>query len=135
MDELELETENVTTILSSVKSALAIEESIDDYDHDLIVYINAAIFRLNSLLPTEFALVSVDGDTVLDSIFNDEAVIPKRINSVYNTILTLIILEVRNFFNPHKSSSIQKVYDETIKEYQYSLMATIESALWEVYDE
>lgn len=117
------------TILSSIKSALAIEDSIDDYDHDLINYINASIFKINTVVPSSYELGLVDDDTELKNIFYNTNTISDK-DPVFNTILTIMILMVRNYFNPSKSSSVQKIYEDSINELLFSLMITLEQKVY-----
>lgn len=108
-----------TSILTSIKSMLGIEEEYTIFDNDLIIYINSAISTLYQI-----GLASADGFTITgaDETWTD-------LLSGYSNIETvkaLLYLQVRKIFDPPQSQSTMAAIDAQISELQWRLNVEVD---------
>lgn len=108
-----------TSILTSIKSMLGIEEEYTIFDNDLIIYINSAISMLYQI-----GLESADSFTITgkDETWAD-------LLSGYSnieTVKTLLYLQVRKIFDPPQSQSTMTAIDAQIGELQWRLNVEVD---------
>ena len=108
-----------TSILTSIKSMLGIEESYTIFDNDLIIYINSAISVLYQI-----GLESAESFTITgaDETWND-------LLSGYSnieTVKSLLYLRVRKIFDPPQSQSVMSAIDAQISELEWRLNTEVD---------
>jgi hypothetical protein len=108
-----------TSILTSIKSMLGIEESYTIFDNDLIIYINSAISVLYQI-----GLESAESFTITgtDETWNDLLGGYSNIE----TVKPLLYLRVRKIFDPPQSQSVMSAMDAQISELEWRLNAEID---------
>ena len=105
------------SILNTIKSLLGINEDINAFDGELIVHINSvlSILRQLGIGPPDGFAISGESDS-WDEFIGDN---PIRLNAVK----TYVYMRVKLLFDPPSSSSAEKAFDETIKEFEWRLNA------------
>lgn len=100
-----------SSILTSVKKTLGIEDEYTDFDLDIIMAINTS---LNSL--TQIGVGPKNGFQIEDksASWNDFIKNDKRLNMVK----TYVNAKVRLIFDPPQLSSVTECLKETIREYE-----------------
>ncbi len=100
-------------ILESVKDALEIAPSVDDFDDELITSINTACLTLAQLGvgPTEPVRVVSGGDVTWDA-FN--------LSSTAG-IETYVVLKTKRIFDPTASGTVKSARDEVMRELLFRL--------------
>jgi hypothetical protein len=107
------------SILTSIKTQLALMPEDESFDRELVIFINAAFARL-----TQLGVGPIEGFSIQDdSTTWDEYVVDitqEEMAKVY------IYLKVKTLFDPPTNSSLSKAMEEQIKEYEYLLKVEAE---------
>ena len=107
------------SILTSIKTQLALMPEDESFDNELIIFINAAFARLTQLGVGPTTGFSIQDDsTTWDEFVVD--ITQEEMAKVY------IYLKVKTLFDPPTNSSLAKAMEEQIKEYEYLLKVEAE---------
>lgn len=103
-----------TSILTSVKKGLSLEESETHFDDELIMHINSVFTTLNQLAVGPEIAFEITGDTETWEDF---------IGNIYNinSVKTYMVLSVRLIFDPPATSFVITAFENKIKEYEWRL--------------
>lgn len=101
------------TILSSIKKLLGLIEDYDQFDVDILIYINSAISSLTQIGvgPTEGFIV--DSMTTWSDYLGN--------NSKLELVKTYIYLKTKLLFDPPMSSSVTEIINTQLKEYEWRI--------------
>lgn len=104
------------SILNSVKKMLGIEPEITDFNTDLIVNINSAIFILsqNGIGPSSGYLVIDETNTYEDYLGEDK-------KELYDPVAMYLFLNSKIIFDPPASSIVMEALKETKRELEWRL--------------
>lgn len=102
------------SILGSVKKLLGIN-NVDDFNQDIIIYINSAISVLRQLGvgPTKSFIITGEDETYTDYLGENSEEI--------SMVKQYFYCKVRKIFDPPTSGSVMSSLDETIKELEWRL--------------
>ena len=107
------------SILTSIKTQLALMPEDESFDKELIIFINAAFARL-----TQLGVGPHEGYRIIDDTNTwDEFVVDitqEEMSKVY------VYLKVKSLFDPATNSSLSKHMEEQIKEYEWLLKVEAE---------
>ena len=111
------------SILTTIKKMLGIHEEIEDFDMDLIVFINSALAELNQLGigPKDGFQISGKEET-WKQLYNGR--------KIFNDIKTYIFLKVKVIFDPPQVASLNSAYENQLKEVTWRLNTKRESEEW-----
>ena len=107
-------------ILTTIKKMTGIEEGLDAFDSDIMVFINSAFSTLNQLgagPPQGFAIV--DGSECWDDYSKDLVLI--------GFVKTYIATRVKKTFDPPASTALLKAMDETVDELTWRIIVQLET--------
>lgn len=112
-----------TSILTSVKKNLGIDEAYTVFDHDILTYINGAFSTLTQLGvgPAEGYAIEDDTPTWSDFIGED----PR-----YNSVKTYVTLKVRMLFDPPQTSYLLEAMTHQIEELEWRINVYREETGW-----
>lgn len=113
-----------TSILTSTKKILGIDEAYTVFDLDILTHINTAFSTLASLGVGPESGFMIEDDTAEWSEF-----IPPTDNE-YNSIKTYVWLKVRQLFDPPTTSYLIAAFNDAIKEIEWRLNVHRESTEW-----
>ena len=115
----------MTSILQSVKKALGLSESYEQFDADIMMHINSVLSILQQLGvgPREGFMLE-NKDTAWDEYIED----PLR----FNMVKSYIYLKVRMLFDPPTTSYLVTAMEKQITEYEWRLNNARENVLWGV---
>lgn len=103
------------SILTSIKKLLGIAETDENFDHDIIMHINAAFAVLNQLgVGPKDGLYIEDADSNWDEFTDDDP----RLNFVKD----YVYCKVRVIFDPPSSGAAMDVLKQAISEYEWRAM-------------
>lgn len=108
------------SILTSVKKLLGIPEECEEFDADIIMHINSALFTLCQLgigPESPFVIFSQD-ETYADFLGDFE--------SIYQPVKTYLYYKARLGFDPPSSTSVIACIEEMTKETEWRLRAMSE---------
>lgn len=112
----------VTSILTSIKKLLGLDESYTVFDVDIMMHINSALATLNQLgIGPEFGFTIEDAGPTWDEFLG----IDQRLNPVK----TYVYLRVRLLFDPPATSFAIDAVKEQITELEWRLNVTRESGV------
>lgn len=99
------------SILNTVKKTLGIDESIDDFDIDLVLHINSVLASLIQIGigPTNGFVIAGPTETWSDFLGDD-----KRIEMVK----TYVAIKVRMIFDPPSNSTLLKALESACSEFE-----------------
>ena len=113
----------ITSILTSVKKNLGLDESYEFFDDDILLYINGVFSTLNQLgIGPELGFMIEDKDTTWDAYLDDDL----RLNSVK----TYMYLKVRLLFDPPVTSFAIEAMNQQAKELEWRLNVVREGDSW-----
>ena len=113
----------ITSILTSVKKNLGLDESYEFFDADILLYINGVFSTLNQLgIGPEVGFMIEDKDTTWDAYLVDDL----RLNSVK----TYMYLKVRLLFEPPVTSFAIEAMNQQAKELEWRLNVVREGDAW-----
>lgn len=109
------------SILTSIKKLLGVEEDYEQFDADIIIYINSVFMILNQL-----GVGPSEGFSICDksSVWEDFTKDPKLLEAVK----TYVYLKVRLLFDPPINSSVTESIKEQLKELQCRILIQVEYA-------
>lgn len=112
-----------TSILTSVKKNLGIDEAYTVFDHDILTYINGAFSTLTQLGvgPAEGFAIEDETPTWSDFIGED----PR-----YNSVKTYVTLKVRMLFDPPQTSYLLDAMTHQIEELEWRINVYREETGW-----
>ncbi len=107
------------SILTSIKTQLALMPEDESFDREIIIFINAAFARLTQLGvgPVSGFSITDDEQTWSDFVVD---ITQEEMAKVY------VYLKVKTLFDPPTNSSLAKAMEEQIKEYEYLLKVEAE---------
>lgn len=114
------QTEN-TSILGSVKHALGIEDDVDVWDSDLIMFINAVfgtLYQIGVGPPTPF---TIDGDTQEWSEFT--------VRDDVEMVKSYMYQKVRLLFDPPTVTTMYQALDTVTKELEWRLNVAVDTGV------
>ncbi len=113
----------ITSILTSVKKNLGIDQNYTVYDPDILMYINAVMSTLDQIGvgPEEGFLVE-DASTTWDELLGTDP----RLNHVR----TYVTLRVRMLFDPPQTSYLQTAIEKQIEQLEVRLNYQREETMW-----
>ena len=112
-----------TSILTSTKKILGIEESYTAFDPDIIMHINTVFAVL-----TQVGIGPVAGFAIEDSTATWDAFLGT--DPLLNSVKTYVYLRVRLLFDPPATSFAIEAMKEQIKEIEWRLNAYREETAW-----
>lgn len=108
------------SILKTTKKLLGIPEDVDDFDKDLIVYINTVFFSINQMGIGPLKVFKITGNDEKWSDFSN------RFDM--EGLKTYIYMNVRIMFDPPANSQLLESYKNTIKELEFRI-----HSLWDMF--
>jgi hypothetical protein len=113
-----------TSILTSTKKVLGIEDDYTAFDLDITIHINTALSTLSQLGIGPIAGLSIEDKTTnwSDFITDDDP--------FYNSVKTYVYLRVRQVFDPPATSYLIAAFDQQIKELEWRLNVIREGTDW-----
>jgi len=110
------------SILVSVRTSLGILPGVTDFDEEIIIAINSAIFALSQI---------VEGLTSPFSISDDTALWTDLYGTLTNieSVKSYIILKTKLEFDPPGTSFLQQSYNNQVEELAYRLMIEVDPDL------
>lgn len=113
----------MSSILTSTKKILGIEEDYTDFDVDILMHINSVFATLNQLgIGPEQGFAIEDATPTWDAFLGTDA----RLNSVK----TYVYLKVRLLFDPPQNSYAIEAYNKQILELEVRINTYRESYAW-----
>jgi hypothetical protein len=103
-----------TSILTSIKKLLGLEETYTAFDPDIIIHINSAFSRLNQLGVGPLIGFRIEDKTALWDYF-----LQGRLD--LETVKSYIYLKVRLIFDPPQTGFLVEAIKEQIKEHEWEL--------------
>lgn len=109
------------SILTSVKKALGIPESYEQFDPDIIMHINTTLFVLNQLGvgPSEGFVISNKSATWTDFMGSTKAL---------ESVKSYVYLKTRMLFDPPTSSAAIESFDRLIAEMEWRIREQVEDS-------
>jgi hypothetical protein len=109
-----------TSILTSTKKVLGLDEGYDAFDPDIVMFINAALSTLSQLgIGPEDSLVISGPDDEWDDLF-----IP---DNQLSLVKTYVFLKTRMLFDPPGTPFLTNAMKEQLQEYEWRLQAFVET--------
>lgn len=104
------------SILNSVKKMLGINPEIHDFDTDILININSAIFVLtqNGVGPSNGYIVSDENDTYESYLGTDKL-------EIYDPVAMYLVTSTKIKFDPPASSIVMEALKETKRELEWRL--------------
>lgn len=104
------------SILNSVKKMLGIESDVTDFDTDLIININSAIFVLtqNGIGPSSGYFITDESDIYENFLGKDR-------KEIYNPVGMYLFVSTKIKFDPPSSSIVMEALKETKRELEWRL--------------
>lgn len=112
-----------SSILTSIKKSLGIEEGYTAFDPDIVMYINTALSTLNQL-----GIGPVDGFQITDKTATWESLIGT--DPRLNFVQTYVLLKVRLLFDPPATSFAIDAIKTQITEYEWRINVFREVSIW-----
>ncbi len=115
-------------ILVTIKKLLGIDASYEEFDTDIIVNINSAMFTLDQLgVDFPYGVYTIDKDSEWSDIFDDTQL-------DVETVKMYLYLKVRQIFDPPSSSVFADTIQAQINELEWRLNVSAENRhkAWEV---
>lgn len=112
--ENSIDNEKYSSILTSVKKLLGIDEEYEAFDPDLIMHINGVFMILNQLGVGPENTFSIVDKTATWNDFSED---PETLS----TVKTYIYLKVRMIFDPPTSSIAAEAFKSCISELEWRL--------------
>lgn len=109
-----------SSILTTIKKLLGIEEEYTHFDSDIIVHINTVFMILRQM-----GVGPVEGFSITDSADTWSDFITEIQN--FESVKTYIYLKVKLIFDPPMSSAVMQAYKETIAELESRLNMSAET--------
>ncbi len=108
----------ITSILTSIKKALGIEEEYTHFDPDIIMHINSAFFVLHQLgVGPETPFSIKDKSATWDEFIDADKL---------ELVKTYIYMVVRRAFDPPSNSAHLNALSEMIKEYEWRMNVEVD---------
>ena len=105
---------NLDSILITIKKLIGIDTECEDFDSDIIIYINSAIMTLRQI-----GIGPQSGFSIKDSTTTWGEYIADI--DLYESVKTYIHLRVKTVFDPPTSSYVLEAMKEQIKELEWRL--------------
>lgn len=102
------------SILTSIKKLLGITEECSDFDTDIIIHINSALFDLTQMGVGPQNGFSIQDDQSKWSDFVENA-------SEFEPVKTYVFLKVKTVFDPPASATVLEAYNRRISECEWRL--------------
>ena len=109
----------ITSILTSIKKLLGIDESYTHFDSDIIMYINSALMTLNQLGVGPLIGFVIEDNTATWSDF-----IGNRKN--LEVVKSFVYLKTRLIFDPPQMGYLVDAINNQIKELEFRLLVQVE---------
>lgn len=110
--------DETTTILSSVKKLLNINESVTEFDTDIRSHINGALFSLYQLGVGPSSPFSISNETTWDEY---DTIVPKDV------VLDYLHLKTAMIFDPPTTSSVIEAYKDRISELEFRMNLLVDN--------
>lgn len=108
----------IETILSDVKRMLGIQSEVEEFNTDVISYVNGAFFALNQLGVGPTTPFVIDSTTEW-SLF--ETIVPKTV------VLDYLYLKTKLVFDPPTASNIFEAYKDRIAELEFRMSIMVDN--------
>lgn len=105
-----------TSILTSVKKMLGINEDYTHFDSDIVMHINTVFSILTQLGVGPSDGFTIDDSTTLWTDFIDSDDLPR-----YNAVKSYVYLRVKQLFDPSLTSSVSEMMNQQIAELEWRL--------------
>ena len=109
-----------SSILTTIKKLLGIEEAYTHFDSDIIVHINTVLMILRQMGVGPVEGFSIEDSTAIWSDFIAEI-------QNFESVKTYVYLKVKLIFDPPMSSAVMQAYKETIAELEGRLNMSAET--------
>ena len=107
------------SILISVKKSMGIAEECEDFDDELILFINSVFSTLNQL-----GVGPETGFAIQDDIANWSDYLNDDLN--LNSVKTYVCLKVKLMFDPPNSSTVIEAINREIKELEWRINVAVD---------
>lgn len=113
----------MSSILTSIKKSLGLEEAYTAFDADLVMYINTALSTLNQI-----GIGPVEGVQITDKTTTWESLIGT--DPRLNFVPSYVLLKTRLIFDPPATSFAIDAIKTQITEYEWRISTVREVGLW-----
>ena len=103
----------MSTILSDIKKVIGAEDFDDEFDVDILIYINGELSKLCQVAILNDSAIPIDKDTEWKKLSDDR----KLLNLIRNYLSIKTKLE----FDPPESSVVANTYDKLASEYEWRI--------------
>lgn len=116
----------IESILISIRKQVGLGEDCEDFDDDLIMYINSAFLNLKQMGvgPDNGYAIQDDSETWEDYINTEEN--PELI-TLLSAVKTFIYIKVKLIFDPPLSAAVLENMNKTLSETEWRLNFEVES--------
>ena len=114
------------SILKSTKKKLGLNDDYDDFDQDVIDYVNSSLHRLQQLGVGPPGGFAIEDDTDTWDEYNETDLDVGMLNSVK----TYVALKTRLLFDPPGTSYHIKAIEDQIEELEHTLCTERDVAKW-----
>lgn len=108
------------SILKTIKKLLMIPSDVDDFDIDLIIFINSVFSSINQMGIGPLKTFKITGDSETWSDFDT------RIDM--ESFKTYMFIKVKLLFDPPSNSQLKESYENTATELEFRI-----HSLWDMY--
>lgn len=113
----------IQSILESVKKALGLHREIEDFDPELVMFINSAFAKLQQLgVGPEHGYEITGYDDVWDDFVQHK--------DMLNDVKSFVYLQVRFVFDPPSIATLNNALAEQLKEVTWRINTKREDAKW-----
>lgn len=112
------------SILETIKKMLGLPKEIEDFDLDLIMFINSALAKLHQIGIGPDWGFEIDG---YDQTWSDLA----GGDPTFNDVKMFVFLETKIIFDPPQVASLNSAYERQLKEVTWRLNAKREDREWQ----
>ena len=103
----------MSTILSDIKKTIGAEDFDDEFDVDILMYLNGELSKLCQVTTLNIDGIQIDKDTEWKKITNDQKLL--------NLIHSYLSIKTRLEFDPPESSVVASAYDKLASEYEWRI--------------
>lgn len=108
------------SILNSIKKMLGIPEDVEDFNKDLIIFINTVFSMINQMGIGPLKCFKINGDTEKWSDFDE------RLDM--EDFKTYVFIKVKMLFDPPANNQLTESYNSVSKELEFRI-----HSLWDMY--
>ena len=103
----------MSTILSDIKKIIGAEDFDDEFDIDILAYINGEVSKLSQITTLDDDVFPIDEDTKWEKLSNNKKLL--------NLMRNYLSIKTRLEFDPPESSVVASAYDKLASEYEWRI--------------